>query len=167
MARCSHCSLDTALLRQYMHHLLGPIRRSCFPGSGGRHVVPQEEAEYRRRCSSGCCDPQIADEGLIIPVLLLWGLGRRRWGFLVGFVGSMGVLIGLSYALVPGWVVEFFQQMTLHPSYTAIACPGIGSRVGILTHYCAPRLGVVGEIGFLDFSYSTRRRSGDICGGKR
>jgi len=78
---------------------------------------------------------------LIIPVLLLWGLGRRRWRFLASFGVSMGVLIGLSFVLVPGWAVAFFQQMTLYPSYTAI-----GSPVWILTHYYAPGLGVVGEV---------------------
>lgn len=84
---------------------------------------------------------------LIIPALLLWGLGRRRGRFLAGFGVSMGTLIGLSFALVPGWAVEFFQQMTLYPSYTAIAYPTIGSPVWILTRYYAPELGVVSEFG--------------------
>jgi len=79
---------------------------------------------------------------LLIPALLLWGLSRRRWRLLAAFGVSMGVLAGLSFVLVPGWVREFFQQMTLYPSYTAI-----GSPVWIITRYYFPGLGVAGEVG--------------------
>jgi len=79
----------------------------------------------------------------LIPALLLWGLSRRRWGLLLGFFISLGILTGISFLMLPGWAVAFLRQVTLYPSYTAI-----GSPVWIITRYYFPFLGPVGEMGF-------------------
>jgi hypothetical protein len=79
---------------------------------------------------------------LLIPALLLWGLGQRRWRFLGGFGAAMALLVGVSFALLPGWIGRFIRQIALYPSYTAL-----GSPVWIVTHYYLPQLGKPVEIG--------------------
>jgi hypothetical protein len=79
---------------------------------------------------------------LLIPALLLWGLGQRRWRFLGGFGAAMALLVGMSFVLLPGWMGQFIRQIALYPSYTAL-----GSPIWIVTHYCLPQLGRPVEMG--------------------
>ncbi len=74
---------------------------------------------------------------LLIPALLLWGLGQRRWRFLATFGAAMAILLGASFVLLPGWLVQFAHQVARYPSYTAI-----GSPVWIVAHYYLPQLGL-------------------------
>jgi hypothetical protein len=41
---------------------------------------------------------------LLVPALLLWGLVQRCHRFLVSFTAAMGVLLSLSFAVLPGWL---------------------------------------------------------------
>lgn len=79
---------------------------------------------------------------LLIPALLLWGVGQRRWRFLGGFCAAMMVLFGVSFALLPDWLGQFVRQVILYPSYTVL-----GSPVWIVTHHYLPQLGAPVEIG--------------------
>jgi len=79
---------------------------------------------------------------LLIPALLLWAVGQRRWRFLGAFAGAMALLAGLSFILLPSWLGQFIDQIAAYPSYTAI-----GSPVWIIAHYYLPRLGTPLEIG--------------------
>ena len=72
---------------------------------------------------------------LLIPILLFWGLGRRRWRFLAAFGAATLILLGASFVLMPGWLLEFVRQVMRYPSYTAI-----GSPVWVLTHYFLAQL---------------------------
>ena len=47
---------------------------------------------------------------LLVPVLLLWALGRRRYRFLLFFAGAMGVLLLLSFAVLPGWLMDTLRS---------------------------------------------------------
>jgi hypothetical protein len=78
---------------------------------------------------------------LLIPALLIWGVGQRRWRFLGSFVGAMALLLGASFLLLPGWLGAFVAQVLRYPSYT-----DIGSPVWILTHHYLPFLGTPGEV---------------------
>ena len=78
---------------------------------------------------------------LLIPALLIWGVGQRRWRFLGFFAGTMALLVGASFLLLPGWLGEFVAQVLRYPSYT-----DIGSPVWILTHHYLPFLGTPGEV---------------------
>jgi hypothetical protein len=78
---------------------------------------------------------------LLIPALLIWGVGQRRWRFLGSFAGTMALLLGASFLLLPGWLGEFVAQVLRYPSYT-----DIGSPVWILTHHYLPFLGAPGEV---------------------
>ena len=54
----------------------------------------------------------------------------------------MTVVVGASFALLPGWLNEFAAQLGRYPSYTAI-----GSPVWIITQYYLPWLGAPFEVG--------------------
>lgn len=69
---------------------------------------------------------------LVIPLLLLWALRERRWQVMVGFGAAMAVLLGASFALLPGWLGEWLAQVRLYPSYTP------PSVLFILTHETLP-----------------------------
>ena len=78
---------------------------------------------------------------LIIPALLIWGVGQRRWRFLWGFVLSMGVLTGISFLLAPGWLFDFIAQVAAYPGYTVE-----GSPIYIVTRIYWPQLGRITEV---------------------
>ena len=78
---------------------------------------------------------------LLIPALLIWGVGRRRWRFLGSFGGTMALLLGVSFVVLPTWLSEFVAQVLRYPSYTAI-----GSPVWIVAHHYLPWLGTPGEV---------------------
>lgn len=40
---------------------------------------------------------------LVAPALLLWGLGQRRYRFVLSFAAAMGAVLSLSFAVLPGW----------------------------------------------------------------
>ncbi|MCP5096932.1 MAG: DUF2029 domain-containing protein [Chloroflexi bacterium] len=73
---------------------------------------------------------------LIIPALLLWGVGQRRWRFVGAFLLSMTLLAGVSFLLSPRWLFDFINQVTSYSSYTVV-----GSPIFILTRVYWPQLG--------------------------
>ena len=78
---------------------------------------------------------------LLIPALLVWVLGQRRWRFLGSFGGTMALLLGVSFLVLPTWLGDFVAQVLRYPSYTAI-----GSPVWIVTHHYLPWLDTPGEV---------------------
>jgi hypothetical protein len=73
---------------------------------------------------------------LVIPALLLWALWQRRWRFVAGFAGSMMMLVGLSFLLLPSWMVGFIEQASAYPGYTFT-----GSPLWVITGHYFPQLG--------------------------
>jgi hypothetical protein len=73
---------------------------------------------------------------LVIPALLLWAWGQRRWLFVGSFSGWLLLLLLLSFALSPRWLISFAEQILYYPDYTAVGAP-----VWIITHYYFPLLG--------------------------
>ena len=78
---------------------------------------------------------------LLVPLLLWWAVRERRWRFGGSFVVVMGLLLGVSWLVEPGWLASFLRQVARYPSYTAI-----GSPIWIITHFVFPALGVWGEV---------------------
>ena len=78
---------------------------------------------------------------LLVPFLLWWAVRERRWRFGGSFVVVMGLLLGVSWLVEPGWLAGFIRQIASYPSYTAI-----GSPIWIITHFIFPALGVWGEV---------------------
>jgi hypothetical protein len=76
---------------------------------------------------------------LFVPLLLLWAWRVRRWRFVGGFVVVWGALMMVSFALLPGWLFDWIDQVRAYPSYT-----DIGSPVWVITRYYLG-LGAVGE----------------------
>jgi len=73
---------------------------------------------------------------LLIPALLLWGIGQRRWRFVGSFVAAMAILAGLSFLLLPRWLASFIEQVLYYPNYTEF-----GSPISILTTHYFPQVG--------------------------
>lgn len=73
---------------------------------------------------------------LVIPALLLWALGGRRWRFIAGFGLTMAGLFGLSFLLLPSWLTSFVNQVLSYPDYTFT-----GSPLWVITGYYLPQLG--------------------------
>lgn len=63
---------------------------------------------------------------LIIPFLLLWGIKVKRWQFIGAFAVSMGILVSVSFILVPTWLVDMWQQVA---NYTGYAPPSAGEML--------------------------------------
>ena len=63
--------------------------------------------------------PQMAV--LLVPFVLLWAISTRRRGIISGTLITMVVLLIVSFALIPGWLVQMLMQIAEYPSYTAYA----------------------------------------------
>ena len=79
---------------------------------------------------------------LVIPALLLWALGQRRWHFVAGFAGTLTVLAAISFLLLPTWLTGFIEQVAFYPDYTFT-----GSPLWVITGYYFPQLGRPVEMG--------------------
>ena len=78
---------------------------------------------------------------LVIPFLLLWGLARRRWAFVVGFLGTLALLCLGSFLVLPTWLSELLLRIDRYSGYTVGQSP-----VWLLTHQAWPAAGAAGEI---------------------
>lgn len=76
---------------------------------------------------------------LFVPLLLLWAWRVRRWAFITAFGALWGGLMVASFALEPGWLGDWIDQVRWYPSYTKI-----GSPMWVVTRYYLG-LGVIGE----------------------
>lgn len=59
---------------------------------------------------------------LIIPFMVLWGLRNQRWMFLGAAAGSMLLLAGISFLMLPSWLEDWVFQLTAYTTYTP---PGV------------------------------------------
>lgn len=73
---------------------------------------------------------------LLIPALLIWAIGQRRWRFIAAFAVTMAVLAGLSFLFLPTWLTGFIDQVRYYPAYTIT-----GSPLWVITGYYWPQLG--------------------------
>jgi hypothetical protein len=67
------------------------------------------------------CKPQMSF--LFIPFVLIWGLSNRRWVLVLSAVGSMAAILGLSLVILPGWPLDWLQQVLSYPDYTTTQPP--------------------------------------------
>lgn len=73
---------------------------------------------------------------LIIPALLLWVVWHQRWRFVAGFAAAMAFLAGLSFLLLPSWLISFIDQVRYYPDYTVTPSP-----LRVITGTFFPQLG--------------------------
>lgn len=73
---------------------------------------------------------------LLIPALLIWALGQRRWRFIGSSFVSMVLLLGFSFLLQPNWLFSFIDQVLNYPGYTVT-----GSPLWVITGFYLPELG--------------------------
>jgi len=74
---------------------------------------------------------------LLVPFLLLSGLGWRRYRILFGFLAVMAALLLLSSLVLPTWIPSFITGLTRYQAYTSIYREG-RSPLGVLVHYLLP-----------------------------
>ncbi len=81
---------------------------------------------------------------LLVIALLIWAVGQRRWHFIGSFIAAILLLTGLSFALLPGWLFGFVDQVLFYPAYTIT-----GSSLWVVTGYYWPWLGKPVENGLV------------------
>lgn len=104
---------------------------------------------------------------LLVPFLMIWGVVRKRWNFLLGFLGSLAVLVVLSLILLPTWISDWVLRISTYSEYTVGQSP-----IWLLCHEYLPWLGGRGEIilsagivlilAFLWWRYFHREESGSF-----
>ena len=78
---------------------------------------------------------------LVVPFLILWGIIRRRWRFVIGFGLTLaGALLG-SWLLLPTWLTDWLLRVDRYSAYTVGQSP-----VWLMTHQGVPALGQAGEL---------------------
>ena len=65
--------------------------------------------------------PQMAF--LLIPFVVVWAGGSRRWVLIASAIVSFAVLIGVSLLLVPAWPLLWLRQVADYPAYTDLGSP--------------------------------------------
>ncbi len=60
---------------------------------------------------------------LIIPFVLFWGAGSRRWGLVGATLASIAALMVGSLLIMPDWPMRWLQQLAAYPDYTALGSP--------------------------------------------
>jgi len=121
---------------------LGQFAGLIFLWTAGTLYALQQKHDIAAGVLLACTTIKPQMSFLLIPALLLWAVGQRRWRFLGAFAAAMALLAGLSFILLPSWLSQFIDQIAAYPSYTAI-----GSPVWIIAHTYLPQLGTPLEIG--------------------
>jgi hypothetical protein len=62
---------------------------------------------------------------LLLPFVILWAISRRRWILVLSTLGSIILLIGISVLLLPGWILDWIQQVLSYPGYTETVLPPV------------------------------------------
>lgn len=60
---------------------------------------------------------------LIIPALWLWAAGVGRWRLLAWSVGTLAILVGGSFLLLPTWLADWLAQIPIYAAFTVSAPP--------------------------------------------
>lgn len=54
---------------------------------------------------------------LIIPFILFWSVYHKRWKIIIWFFGSMALLIGMAYLIIPDWIYQNIWEILQYPGY--------------------------------------------------
>lgn len=54
---------------------------------------------------------------LLIAFLFIWAIFNKRYRIIGYFLGSMVVLMGFSFLLIPDWIIQNFREVLRYPSY--------------------------------------------------
>lgn len=54
---------------------------------------------------------------LLIAFLLFWAFFNKRYRLIGYFLGSMVILVGFSFLLIPDWLTQNFREILRYPSY--------------------------------------------------
>ena len=87
---------------------------------------------------------------LFILFFLVHAVKGRRWNFILGFGIGLGVLLALSWALVPNWPAAWFQQAVAHADNRVLQ-PGIVLWAGWMSAEIWTRWAALGLMILLTF----------------
>jgi hypothetical protein len=60
---------------------------------------------------------------MLLPFVIFWAISRRRWVLIISTLGTIVLLVGASIVLLPGWVLDWIQQVLSYPEYTTTKPP--------------------------------------------
>jgi hypothetical protein len=60
---------------------------------------------------------------LLLPFVIFYGISKRRWVLVLSTVGGIVLLMAISTVLLPGWILEWIQQVLSYPEYTTTQPP--------------------------------------------
>ncbi len=81
---------------------------------------------------------------LILPLIGLWSLFNKRWRLAASLTITLLTLLGVSFILLPSWLIKMQTQLADYTNYTHI-----GSPLNILTTIVFPSLGPAAEWGMI------------------
>lgn len=61
---------------------------------------------------------------LVLPLVILWALGKRRFVLVAGMLIALVALAALAFIIEPGWLAQNLEQVTAYPDYTLAGTPG-------------------------------------------
>jgi hypothetical protein len=79
--------------------------------------------------------------GLLFIFIILWVIRNKRWRIIWGFLMVFGLIVILSIALIPDWMVSFIKAFRIEAAYKGYISsqiilsdliPGIGSKLALL-----------------------------------
>ncbi len=92
---------------------------------------------------------------LVVPWVLWWAIWRRRWGIWKGFGLAMAALAGVSFFLVPTWLVDFLKGVRNYDAVAGTAHAYYHSLTWMVTRYLVdlgPVVEVVCVAGFASYA---------------
>jgi hypothetical protein len=69
---------------------------------------------------------------LLIPFVLLWAVSTRRFLILTWGLGTIGLLLAASLALIPSWPIEWARQIIDYTTYTSRIGPPVSILAGVI-----------------------------------
>jgi hypothetical protein len=97
----------------------------------------QRDRDFLAGCSLALATIKPQMVFLLVPLILLWGLGCRRYRILCGFSAVMVILLLLPSFLLPTWIPSFVTGLSGYQAYTGIYT-GSRSPLKILFDFLLP-----------------------------
>ena len=69
---------------------------------------------------------------LLIPFVFLWAVSTRRLLILIWGLGTIGLLLAASLALIPSWPIEWARQIIDYTTYTSRIGPPVSILAGVI-----------------------------------
>ena len=102
--------------------------------------------------------PQMAV--LLIPFVLLWAVSTRRFLILIWGLGTIGLLLAASLALIPSWPIEWARQIIDYTTYTSRIGPPVSILAGLIPSISRPITAFLTGLGLIYLAFIWQRALG-------